>query len=318
MSFNANFVRQLRTAANTQTRVKKYSSGGMAPFIEPMNLMDGTYGIRIWPSDGVKNPFGFLRYRSHTIVDEGAPPLKFCCPRCSNWDPIPSHYEDEEGRKYDPNDDIDPKIVVYPIFKERCWADEVEAEFGRLGLELTDCSERLGKWLNKLFGDIKINFPATITADLFSKETKKNADTGAEYEERTYNANPGSQLHCILQLKEGMTVTTEMMRLVEEVPDCSDMTFGRWFRLVKQNDGKGVGGYTLTISPKVSPAGFELPSNYPNFANWGKGNAQHKKPSSRISYERVEAVGADPTKWWAKELMELGVVLSDDLEAAPF
>ncbi|MFS6835664.1 hypothetical protein, partial [Staphylococcus aureus] len=128
----------------------------MVPFVEPRNLLDGTYNIRIWPSDAQKNPLGFLYYRSHTLVDDGAPPLKFCCPRSSNWDAIPSHYEDEEGNKY-AGDAADPE-VHFPVYAQRCWADEIEEEFGRLGLELADCSERLAEWLSKLFGDAKYHF----------------------------------------------------------------------------------------------------------------------------------------------------------------
>lgn len=309
--FNSNHVRTMREAKNTQARVSKYSgNGNNLPFLEPRELLDGTYRGRLWPSDAQKNPLGYLFYRSHKLLDTPNPPVAWQCPRSSNWDPIPTHYEDDDGNQFF-GDDADPE-TMFPVFKERCWACEIEEQFAAQGLELDDCSGSLQVWMKALLGDGKYSFPMTWTVDIFSKEMIKNEETGKEWPKVEYQANPSARFNCIFSLKDDSALATELLDLIEETPDCNDMTFGRWFVLQKQNGGKGVGGYKLRIESKPSPAGFELPAQgYPNFSSWGKGNVNFKKPSKRKTYAEIEALGSAPGRFWIPELHKLKIIISD-------
>ena len=96
MSFNADHVRSIRNARNSQARVSA-PSRPQSPFIEPRQLTDGDHYFRIWPDDPVKNPFGHLYSASHVCHrqwKDGAAlpmedPFEFSCPRSNNWDPVP-------------------------------------------------------------------------------------------------------------------------------------------------------------------------------------------------------------------------------------
>lgn len=333
MSFNASAVRGIRQAKNNQARVSRFAGGGQLPFVTPRDLIDGAYQFRLWPADPTKNPLGFLFNKTHTIEDD--PELSWQCPRSNNWDPLPTHWEMWDASKnlwvpadqnlvdfyQDPErepEEGDPYLT--PVFAERCWACELEASMVEAGLKLDDVSKRLARWLGGdwsdgfkgLFGDESYNFPATIGVrehSRISKEGKK----GKKYDVIEYCPDPKERFHCVLQFNPGELVN-DLLSLIEACPDCSNIQVGRWFTLRKSNGGVGIGGYKLTMAPNPSPAGFEIDvKRYPNFQNWGKGNARYNRPSKRIPYAEVEAVGSSSSKWWAAELESHGIQLSDNL-----
>ena len=91
MAFNASHLRALRTQKNQQVRARSFSkTSNNLPFIEPRQFDDGEFQFHIWPADSTKNPFGYLYYRIHTLHDRQDKPVKFCCPRSNNWEPIPA------------------------------------------------------------------------------------------------------------------------------------------------------------------------------------------------------------------------------------
>lgn len=338
MAFNAQGIRAMRQAKNNQARVNKYagSNSGQVPFLETRHLLDGIYRFRPWPPHPEKNPAGYLYYRDHYIQDE--PTLGWQCPRSNNWDPLPQYWEDENGNAVDYtivskwledpeafNRQAGQEMSFFPVYTERCWGCEVEDQITNLGLELANLDPRLQQFIlgtpgeygpksNGLIGGESYNFPVTFTAKVHLEEKTKVGDK--EYINRTLAPSPTDRYHCILKLKEGK-LAQELLRLIEEVPDCSNLMMGRWFRLEKTNGGQGTGGYKLSIEPNPTPTGFDLPNNYPNFSNWGKGNPGRGKPSKRLTYSQVEAIGANPNKWWVPMLTELGVQLSDKYDT-PF
>ena len=337
MAFNAAAVKAVMRAKNQQARAKSWGNSFQSlPFVEPSQLMNGEYHGRIWPSDMSKNPTGFLYYRVHTLIDKTETPVKWCCPRSTNWEPLPLREDpmlDDKGSAM-LSDNEEPLMV--PVWQNRCWACETEAQLVELGFESTDqLPGELGPWAKELFGNEKTHFPFTFrgievaTAEPRWKNDLKTGELVPAMDKYTkkqiidYTYQPAMDmlthkvdhtklLHCDLSLGES-TLKKTLMDLIEETPDCSHPLVGRWFKLKKQNDGKGAGGYELHISPNVTPMGFEIPEKqYPNYANWGKGNPAKGNPGSRKTYAQIEAIGSDPAAWYVKELRTLGVVLCDD------
>lgn len=326
MAFNATFLRQQRMQKNNAARVNKPRTFDNAPFLEPSELMDGTYNFRLWPSDPTKNPMGYLYQRTHTIMDATRKLTQWTCPRSNNWDPMPYGWEVPDPStpggyrtSYEMPDE-DDYAKAFPLYKERCWGCETEAQIADLGIDIEkQLPVEVQAWLfgtsqpwrEGLFGGEKYYFPCTFAAEVYGREEVVR-DDGSKRTNTTYAPAPSSQFHCLFVMRESK-MKDELLRLIEECPDCSNMMLGRWFRLEKNNGGKGVGGYNLSINPKPSSAGFELPSAlYPNFANWGKGNAQYGKPSKRVPYATIEALGSDPQGFWCDPLRRLGVTMADD------
>ena len=339
MAFNAAAVKATMRVKNQQARAKSWGNTFQSlPFVEPSQLVNGEYQFRIWPPDMTKNPLGFLYYRIHTLLDGEEVPHKFCCPRSTNWEPLPQSEAEVLNDDGTPVLDNEGSPMMTSIWMNRCWACETEAQLVDLGFESTDqLPGELGGWAKELFGKESTHFPVTFrgievaTSELrwrndpktgelmpmMDKYTKKQI-TDYTYQPamdsltHTHKLDITKLLHCDLSLGES-TLKKTLMSLIEETPDCSHPLVGRWFKLKKQSDGKGAGGYELHISPNVTPMGFEIPEKqYPNYATWGKGNPAKGNPGSRKTYAAVEAIGSDPLAWYAKELRALGVILSDD------
>lgn len=325
MAFNSNFIRQQRMQKNAAARVARPSNFQNAPFLELNELENDVFNFRLWPSDPTKNPHGFFYQRTHTLLDATGKLVPMVCPRSNNWDPMPYAWDvydascaDQVRRTTEMPDESNYDSAI-PVFKERCWACEVEQQLVDRGTVVEQLPVEVQAWLNGakkpwregLLGSDKWYFPCTFRAEVYSREEIVR-DDGSKRTNVTYKANPANNFHCVLAMHESK-MKDELLRLIEECPDCSNMMLGRWFRLQKQNDGKGVGGYALSINPNPSSAGFDLPSElYPNFASWGKGNAKYNKPSKRLPYETVETLGADPNGFWVPTFRELGIALSDD------
>jgi hypothetical protein len=345
--FNPGHLRQLRQAKVKAAHISA-PRAPQTPFIEPRELTDGTHYFRVWTPHDTKNPIGYLRYRTHEIWQKLGPdgrtmtdPFSFVCPRSTNWDPLPMRYNPVLGLTGEPlyEQELDqfgspviengaPKMVMLttPEYKERCWACETEEQLVEEGIE---SGEQVGdmalrNWLfgtpyaegtlsqNGLLsaGSDKYHFPVTFRAKVASSIPKP----GGKGEKFTY-CPANELLHADLSLNPGK-ILDRLLSLLEEVPDCTHPIFGRWFKLDKSAGGKGVGGYSLSIEPNVSAAGFEIEGlNYPNYASWGKGNAKYNKPGKRFSYTQVETIGGDPTAWWVPKLEQLGVVCRDDSPA---
>ena len=355
MSFDGNHLRALSAQKASQARAKSFVKGsGSLPFVEFRQFLNGDYPFRIGPNDDTKNPFGYLYYRLHTLYDKNENAHKFQCPRSNNWDPLPQHWEDPVGVMFhSPSPKEITDMSLSPVFKERCWGCDTEAELVNEGFEdVSSLPGELGPWAKELLGNESWHFPVTFRGiEVASAEPRWQKNDGnivtgpdgkpipvidkfsgkqvIDYTYRPAMKHDGSRdetklLHCDLSLKESAT-TKKLLKLIEEVPDCNHVMLGRWFTLTKKNEGVGVGGYELSIGHSPSPAGFEFPQS-PNYATWGKGNPAKGNPGSRgKSYATIEAIGSDPEAWYAKELRSLGICLTDaeaaaadSLEGAPF
>jgi len=321
MAFNSNFVRSMRAAKNTTAKIKHASNFKNLPFVGLNELLDGEYKIRLWPSDPNKNAWGYLFYKTHTLLNHEGKPMgglslarpSHQCPRSSNWDPIPLHWEDDLGVVVEDPSPEDCESL-HPVYKVRCWGCETTGQVAEAEIDVPNLPEELQKFLKDLDGDEQTHFPCTITMEIASQVKEKREKRDGSFEEATvtdYKPCSTAKFHCDLSLKEG-SVLKDLRGYIEECPDCSHLLLGRWFKLTKQNEGKGVGGYKLTMGPNPSQAGFELPPGmYPNYTNWGQPKG---KPSKRFKYEDVEAVGSDSRGFWVKPLEQLGIVLSDEVD----
>lgn len=320
MAYNATLIACQRQRKDNAARNAFRSKYTNTPFLEPSDLLDGEYQIRLWPEHPTKIPTGFLRYRSHRLeMRSDNDTRNIQCPRSTNWDPLPIRWEDEDGNDVSPNQ-VDPESH-WPVFKERCWACEVTDLIAREG-KAEDFSEGVSKRvLPALYGDDHYFFPATIKAEVATRTKRKGSD-GKEYEDVDYR--PSSQmLKVVLKLRPG-TVLDFLWTCMEQVPDLNNLQTGRWITLRKINGGRGVGGYQPMLAPYPSAAGFDLADgDYSNFWTWGTGG--QKGPSKRASYSEIEALAGNPAKnlppvlWWAEEVRSHGIPLTDEeSQTAPF
>ena len=312
MGFNSDYLRGRRQAANAQARSRRAYESNLLPSIRTSALVDGTYLVRLWPEDAIKNPLGYLHYRTHTIGDR-----TIQCPRSNNWDPLPMHFVDDLGVAHD-----EPGDGLTPVYEHRCAACETDTQLAEAGIDVSTLSAELqtflcgpvnewGRRQGGLLGEEAFHFPCTIRAVVVERETRRRQD-GSTYEKLMFGpAAPGSAdlYHCDLTLNPGRILDT-LLNILEECPNCNNLMAGRWIVLTKKNGGIGAGGYDIRLKPNASPAGFELPQNYPDYSKWGKGGRD--KPTKRLSYADQEVLLADPKQPWYRPLRELGIVLSDD------
>lgn len=319
MAYNAHLIQAQRQRKDSAARQAYRGKFTQIPFVEPSDFQDGSFEVRLWPEHPSKIPTGFLRYRSHRLEMRSENDTRNVqCPRSTNWDPLPMYYEDEEGNQVSP-DKADPEFHI-PVYKERCWCCEITESIAREGKH-EDFSDSISKRvLPALYGDDHYFFPATIKMEVALRSKRKGSD-GKEYEDVEYR--PSQQLFkAVLKLRQG-TILDFLWQAMEQCPDMNSITTGRWFTIKKQNGGRGVGGYSVMLAPYPTAAGFELQDgDYSNFWTWGTGG--QKGPSKRASYQELEALAGNPDKnlppvlWWAKEVREHGILLTDEESEVPF
>jgi hypothetical protein len=326
MSYNMAAVRAARARKDSAARdAARARDNRKAPFVEAYEFLDGDYRIRLWPTHSEKNPLGFLDYRVHEIprsYDDPRPEL-IQCPRSNNWDPLPFKWENADGDEIPFSLDADGQPVGYPVYKERCLCCEILEwvnEDDGLGHHLFDTlPENLQLITSNIdhevaggkFGSALV-FPATIKMSINSK-IKQKAESGKEYERIDYCASE-ELFTCVLKFKHNRKLTQDLFDILGLVPDLCDSTVGRWLTLRKQNEGKGVGGYTLLYDPNPSSVPWEWDwRQHTSFTNWGKGSRQ--RPGKRFTME--QQIMKIETTDWGKDLEAAGVPLCDE-DAVPF
>ncbi len=307
MGFNRAVVKQRRALKDQQARAQaRANRGARMPFIQPKELIDGAFRIRLWPTHE-KNPHGFLYYASHAYLHGYGSPDKTIaqCPRSNNWDPLP-YMEDEHGD---------------PIYKERCLACEIrewvyEPELDTAGNIVTpplydQFPESLQSVCDTLIGTgfmAPANFyPATIKAKIHAREKRESA-AGKVYEVVTYEPDPETEMYIILKLEDGKIYERQLMDLIAQCEDLNDPITGRWLTLTKANGGKGPGGYNWSYDPHPSQFDNYDYSQVADFRKWGAGN--RSKPSRRIPF--VEQIALVETTDWGKDLQKFGVPIRDE------
>ncbi|NCC25116.1 MAG: hypothetical protein EOM25_07935 [Deltaproteobacteria bacterium] len=316
MAYNAALIAAQRARKDSAAK-KAFRSGGFTnlPFVQTSEFQDGDFQVRLWPEHPQKIPAGYLRYRSHKYEIQSENDVRVVqCPRSTNWDPLPLRWEDSEGNEV-PMERVDPE-EHWPVFKERCYACELTDLIAREGRE-NDFSEAVSKRvLPNLYGTDLDHFfyPCTIKMEVASRR-KEVSRLGKEYEVVDYRPSQTNLFKCILKLRPG-TVQDFIENASQQVPDLNNLQAGRWFTIRKVNGGRGVGGYQPMLAPYPSAAGFELADNdYQNFWTWGTGGKTGA--TKRATYSEMEALAGDPSRnlpavfWWAKELREMGVPLTD-------
>lgn len=318
MAYNIQAIQMQRTRKDQAARNAFRKSFSQTLFIEPADLQDGDYQLRLWPEHQQKCPLGYLYYRVHTLELASERDVKKCqCPRSSNWDPFPMHYTDDLGNVIPPEAvDLEKHL---PVYKVRCWPCEIAQMVAQEGLQ-DSFSESISKrvlpalWNTSGWADHYF-FPATFQAEI-AMRNKRTLGNGKIVEDVDYRPAPGKFLHCVLKLRPG-TIQEAIFEMIAQVPDLNNLVTGRWLTLRKQNGGKGAGGYQLFMGPYPSQAGFEIKDqDYMNFQSWGAGSTK------RPTYEEIEAIAAFPGNpntnpptppglWWGNELRQAGLPLTD-------
>ena len=321
-NYNAAAIRSIRSQTDAKTRQTFRSSrkSGL-PRIKLSQFMDGQYHFRLWPADDKKNPLGMHRHKIHRIEKTpGGNPFanqsyyqEVTCPRSTNMDPLPIHWEDPLGIIY-------PQYVdgldLRPEFRLRCACCEVGAAAAEVAGSMSDSLKAaMAHLAGGDQGDMWF-FPVSFRTKIVSKtEEPLESDPGKTWTKIVYGPNPDPTelIHGMLTISEGMSILDKLFRYTEMVPDYGNMLTGRWWWLNKTNSGKGPNGYDVMCEPYASQAGFEIPDNlYPDFSKWGAGGGSHQ--STRLDYAVME--GHITQAWWADDLRKLGVALTDSEAAA--
>lgn len=335
MAYNLQVIQMMRgrkdQTARQAFRNKNFTN---TPFVQPADLMDGDYLIRLWPEDPKKLPLGYLYYKVHTLECETENAVKkIQCPRSSNWDPFPEYFVDSNGIQVPAG--FENLEEHSPVYKVRCWPCEITDYIAAEGLAESFSDSIVKRVLPNLYNSAGWQdhyfFPCTIQMEI-GVRTKRTLDNGKQVEDIEYRPSPGKNMHVILKLREDASLRGVIFEMMGQCPDLNNLTTGRWLTLRKQGGGKGPSGYQVYLGPYPSAAGFELKdTDYQNFQGWGAGSP--RKPTQRFTYEEVEAIAGfrgnphtnpptPPGLWWGDEVRAAGVPLTDAeaelLDAAPF
>lgn len=286
MYYNAQAVAATRSERDQKLRQTFRSSRVQLPWVRVAQFDDGQLRIRFWPGDDKKNPFGIFRYKKHTVEKiaggKGIGKYEtFMCPRTYSWDPLPTHWEDEETGQISQG----PVEGYVPQYKERCAGCEILAACADIYPQLPG---GLQEALSYLAGDDEYYLQCSIVGTVTSRTQVPRSDGNGVFEQVRYGPDHTGQnlTHIMLTIPEGYGILNKLLALFAQCPDFANVQVGRWFTLMKQNNGIGAGGYDVMCDPHPSPAGFEIPDNlYQDFSKWGKGG---KKASIQLPYNVQE------------------------------